>query len=76
MQNLKEDDSIVTQKSQRQRSTKSFDDDYIIYLVDDTPRTIEEAYFSLGAYLKKAVWSDMIQLCLIELGNRLASLWI
>jgi hypothetical protein len=28
---------------------KSFSDDYIVYLVDDTPSTIEEAYSSPGA---------------------------
>ena len=36
-----EDNKIVTRKSKKQRSAKSFGDDYIVYLVDDTPRTIE-----------------------------------
>ena len=60
MQNSEEDDTIVTRKSKRQRSTKSFGDDYIVYLVDNTPTTIEEAYFSPDADLwKKAVRSEM-----------------
>ena len=60
MQNPKEDDSIVTRKSKRQRTTKSFGDDYIVYLVDDRPMTIEEAYFSPDADLwKKVVWSEI-----------------
>ena len=34
MQNLEEDDTIVTRKSKRHRTAKSFGDDYIVYLVD------------------------------------------
>jgi hypothetical protein len=41
MQNPEEDDIVVTRKSKRQRVAKSFGDDYIVYLVDDTPTTIE-----------------------------------
>ena len=41
MQNPEEDDTIVTRKSKRQMTAKSFGDDYIVYLVDDTPTTIE-----------------------------------
>ena len=60
MQNPEEDDTIVTRKSKRQRNAKSFGDDYIVYLVDDTPTTIEEAYSSPDADLqKKAVQSEM-----------------
>ena len=60
MQNPEEDDTIVTRKSKRQRTAKSFGDDYIVYLVDDTPTTIEEAYFSPDADLwKEAVQSEM-----------------
>ena len=51
MQNPKEDDTILTRKSKRQRTAKSFGDDYIVYLVDDTPTTIEEAYSSSDADL-------------------------
>jgi hypothetical protein len=60
MQNLEQDDTIVTRKSKRQRIAKSFDDDYIVYLVDDTPTTIEETYTSPDADLwKEAVRSEM-----------------
>ena len=60
MQNPEEDDTIVTRKSKRQRTAKSFGDDYIVYLVDDTPTTIEEAYSSPDADLwKEAVRSEM-----------------
>jgi hypothetical protein len=45
-QNPEEDDIIVTRKRKRQRIVKSFGDDYIVYLVDDTPTTIEQAYSS------------------------------
>ena len=54
MQNPEENDTIVTRKSKRQRTAKSFGDDYIVYLVDDT--TIEEVYSFLDTNLwKKAV---------------------
>jgi hypothetical protein len=45
-QNPEEDDIVVTRKSKRQRVAKSFGDDYIVYLMDDTPTTIEHAYSS------------------------------
>jgi hypothetical protein len=51
MQNPEEDDIVVTQKSKGKRTAKSFGNDYIVYLVDDTPRTIEEAYSSSDADL-------------------------
>ena len=55
-----EDNNVVTRKSRRRRTTKSFGEDYIIYFVDDTPKTIEEAYLSLDADLwKKAVQSEI-----------------
>ena len=60
MENPKEDNKIVTRKSKKQRSAKSFGDDYIVYLVDDTPTTIEVAYSSSDADLwKKTVRSEM-----------------
>jgi hypothetical protein len=37
-------DNETSKKSKRQRTAKFFGDDFIVYLVDDTPRTIEEAY--------------------------------
>jgi hypothetical protein len=44
----------------RQRAAKSFGDDFTIYLVDDTPRTISEAFASLDADdWKEAVRSEM-----------------
>ena len=36
-------------RSKRKRTAKSFGDDFIVYLVDDTPRTISEAYASPDA---------------------------
>jgi hypothetical protein len=40
--------------------------------VDDTPRNIEEIYFSPDAdFWKEVVWTEMIQLCLMELGKLL-----
>ena len=57
VENPKEDNNVVTQKSKRQRTAKSFGEDYIIYLVDDTPTTIAEAYSSLDADL----WKEEIQ---------------
>nr|AAM19019.1 putative polyprotein [Oryza sativa Japonica Group] len=59
-ENPEEDNIVDTRKSKRQRVVKSFGDDYIVYLVDDTPRTIEEAYSSPDAdYWKEAVRSEM-----------------
>ena len=55
-----EDDTIVTRKSKRQRVAKSFGDDYLVYLVEDIPTTIREAYSSPDADLwKEAVRSEM-----------------
>ena len=51
VKNHEEDNNIVAQKSKRRRAVKSFDEDYIIYLVDDTSKTIEEAYSSLDVDL-------------------------
>ena len=45
---------------ERAKDKEFFGDDFIIYLVDDTPRTIEKAYSSPDAnYWKKAVRSEM-----------------
>ena len=60
VQNSEEDDTIVTRKSKRQRTVKSFGDDYIVYLMDDRLTIIEEAYSSSDADLwKEAVRSEM-----------------
>jgi hypothetical protein len=56
----KEDDTIVTRKSKKQRVAKSFGNDFIVYLVEDTPTSISEAYSSPDADLwKEAVRSEM-----------------
>jgi hypothetical protein len=58
--NTVEEDNVSTQKSKRPRISKSFGDDYIVYLVDDTPSTIEEAYSSPDAdFWKEAIRSEM-----------------
>ena len=55
-----EDDNEAPVRSKRQRTAKSFGDDFIVYLVDDTPNTISEAYASLDAdYWKEAVRCEM-----------------
>lgn len=38
-------------------TTKYFGDDYIMYLMDDKPRTIQEAYFSLD----DGLWKEIMQ---------------
>jgi hypothetical protein len=54
------DNNTVARKSKRQRVAKSFGEDFIIYLMDDTPTTIAVAYSSLDADLwKEAVQSEM-----------------
>jgi hypothetical protein len=53
VQSPEENDIVVTRKSKRQRVEKSFDDDYIVYLVDNTPTTSEEAFCSPHADLWK-----------------------
>ena len=60
VENPEEDNSGATRKSKRQRTVKSFGDDFTIYLVDDTPSTIVEAYSSPDTdYWKEAVRSEM-----------------
>ena len=56
-------------RSKRQRTTKSFGDDFIVYLVDDTRRTIKEAYSSLDADYRKQYIMRWILLCQIVLGK-------
>ena len=46
---LEEDDSEAPRRSKRQRIEKSFSDDFTVYLVDDTPTSIAEAYASPNA---------------------------
>jgi hypothetical protein len=57
---FEEDNNTVTRKSKRQRVVKSFGEDFIIYLIDNTPTTIAQTYSSLDADLwKEAVQSEM-----------------
>jgi hypothetical protein len=44
---LEENDNKVPARNQRRRIEKSFGDDFIVYLMDDTPTSITEAYVSL-----------------------------
>ena len=47
-------------RSKRQRVAKFFGDDFIVYLVDDVPKTLPEAYASPDTeYWKEAVHSEM-----------------
>ena len=55
-QNSEEADNTVTRRSKRQRVAKSFGEDFIIYLVDDTPTTISEAYSSPDS----DTWKDAV----------------
>jgi hypothetical protein len=55
-----EDRDEAPRRSKRQRTEKSFGDDFLIYLVDDTHETIAEAYSSPDAnYWKEVVKSEM-----------------
>jgi hypothetical protein len=59
-ENPVEDDNEAPKRSKRQRTAKSFGHDFIVYLVDDTPTSISEAYASQDAdYWKEAVRSEM-----------------
>jgi hypothetical protein len=51
---------LELRRSKRQRTEKSLGDDYIIYLVDEEPRSLTEAYTSPDAeYWREAVRSEM-----------------
>jgi hypothetical protein len=51
---------LELRRSKRQRTEKSLGDDYIIYLVDEEPCSLTEAYTSLDAeYWREAVRSEM-----------------
>jgi hypothetical protein len=52
-----EDNNTVARNSKRQRAAKFFGEDFIIYLMDDTPITIVEAYSSFDADL----WKEVVQ---------------
>ena len=72
VENPEEDDNKAPRRSKRQKTAKSFGDDFIVYLVDDTPKTIDETYSSPDAdYCKEAVRSEMDSICLMVLGKLL-----
>jgi hypothetical protein len=51
---------LAPRRSKRPRIAKSFGEDFIVYLVEDTPTTIADAYASLDAeYWKDAVHSEI-----------------
>ena len=57
---IEKDDNEAPARSKRQRVSKSFGDDFIVYLVDDTPTSIAEAYASPDADdWKEAVHNEM-----------------
>ncbi len=59
-ENPEEDDEETLGRGKRQRTAKTFGDDFFVYLVDDTPTSISEAYASPEAdYWKDAVRSEM-----------------
>jgi hypothetical protein len=54
------DDYVSIRKSKRTRTAKSFGDDYIVYLMDDTPSAIEHAYSYPDAdFWKETIRSEM-----------------
>ena len=55
-----EENNEVPIRSKRRRTAKSFGDDFLVYLIDDTPTSISEAYASEDAdYWKEAVRREM-----------------
>ncbi|KAK1607137.1 hypothetical protein QYE76_030810 [Lolium multiflorum] len=57
---IEKDDNEAPKRSKRRRIEKSFGDDFIVYLVDDTPTSIAEAYASPDADdWKEAVHNEM-----------------
>jgi hypothetical protein len=55
-----EDNNEAPTRSKRLRTVKSFGDDFMVYLVDDIPTSISEAYASQDVeYWKEAVRSEM-----------------
>ncbi|WVZ51699.1 hypothetical protein U9M48_002814 [Paspalum notatum var. saurae] len=58
--NPEEDNNEAPRKSKRQRVEKSFGNDFIVYLMDDTPTSISEAYASPDAdNWKEAVQNEL-----------------
>ena len=48
-ESLVEENNEVPTRSKRQRTANSFGDDFLVYLIDDTPNSISEAYASEDA---------------------------
>ena len=68
-ENNEEDNNsdITPRRSKRQKVQKSFGDDFIVYLVDDVPTTLADAYASSDAnYWKEAVRSEMDSIMINE----------
>ena len=60
VENSEVDNNDAPRKSKRQRTVKCFGGDFIVYLINDTPRTIEDAYSSPDAdYWKETVRCEM-----------------
>jgi hypothetical protein len=60
-------------RNKRWRIAKSFGDDFIVYLVDNTPTSIVEAYASPDVDdWKEAIRSEIESFFLMELGNYLS----
>lgn len=71
VENLEEDDTLVIQKSKRQRIAKYFGDDYITCHMD-TPRTIERHIILLMlTFGRKQYRVRWIKLCLVDIGKSL-----
>jgi hypothetical protein len=54
---LEENDNEVPTRNKRRRIIKSFGDDFILYLVDDTPTAITKAYASPDT----DVWKEVVR---------------
>ena len=81
-----EDDNKVDdaqRRSKRQRIAKSFGDGFIVYLVDDMPKTLPETFASPYAeYWKEAVQSEMDSIMsngtweITDLSKRVSTNWM
>ena len=69
-ENPVEDNNEVPTRIKIQRTAKSFGDDFLVYLIDDTPSSISEAYASEDAdYWKEAVRTEWIPSWQMKLGR-------
>jgi hypothetical protein len=59
-QPIEDNNTDAPRRSKRQRVEKSFGDDFIVYLLDDTPKTLTEAYASTNVeHWKEAIQNEM-----------------